>query len=77
MTVPKRFFVVVTMIAALVVGGVVWAQMLRPTPQRPNRPNAEAPNLENVPTEINMQNPIPDCEKYMQAGLFKDRKSVV
>ncbi|MDR1959945.1 MAG: alpha-2-macroglobulin [Planctomycetaceae bacterium] len=26
----------------------------------------------NVPKEINMQNPIPDCEKYMSAGLYKE-----
>ncbi|MCL2624335.1 MAG: hypothetical protein FWD31_11790, partial [Planctomycetaceae bacterium] len=94
MTVQKRFFVAITMIAALIggiplitpgntggiqlitpsniVAGVAYAQVLRPQQRPASNRNAETPNLENVPKEINMQNPIPDCEKYMAAGLFKE-----
>ncbi|MCL2624851.1 MAG: MG2 domain-containing protein, partial [Planctomycetaceae bacterium] len=53
-----------------IVAGVAYAQVLRPQQRPASNRNTETPP--DVPREINMQNPIPDCEKYMAAGLFKE-----
>jgi len=63
------------MLFAFVASESVFAQRLQPgrVPGRvPGRqPVTQQPQIQ-VPKEINMQNPIPDCEKYMQAGLYKE-----
>ncbi|MCL2119165.1 MAG: hypothetical protein FWH27_12140, partial [Planctomycetaceae bacterium] len=70
MSVTKRLTVAIMIVAMLVVGGVL-AQVTRPVTPRPV-PNRNTQTPPDVPKEINMQNPIPDCEKYMAASLFKE-----
>ncbi|MDR1383719.1 MAG: alpha-2-macroglobulin [Planctomycetaceae bacterium] len=58
--------------------GAVFAQALpggrtiaRPA-ATPTVPPATRPSPSDLPNEINMKNPIPDCEKYINAGLYKE-----
>jgi len=71
--------IITGMLIAGVLFGTVFAQRPGRVPGRvvPVRPPSTAapsqPTLPaGVPKEINMQNPIPDAEKYMKAGLYKE-----